>query len=160
MISNASPRPLRTGLAAALLLLLSAAQGAAQAAPGEARCEYSLRLICTTEGCQPTESEGIYLLTPELPALRRAVTEVEPIRIQRCDAKGCGAIEITNTAEGGILTLSAMQGSYLLKLYDGPPIPESELETGAFTEVVTSMFTTFLGYGTCSAEGAAREESR
>ncbi len=149
MIAIGTLISLRTGLAAAFLLAASAAVAAAQ---DVARCAYDSRMICTTEGCEPAESAGIHLLTPDLPALRQAVAQVEPILIQRCDAKGCGPIEITSAAEAGILTLSAMQGAYLLKIYDGPPIPESELRTGQFTEVVTSMFTIFIGHGVCTAE--------
>lgn len=140
--------PLRTGFLSGLLLLGLGSVAAAQAGT-EARCHYSTRMICTSEGCQPAEHEGMYLSTPALPALRQAVTEVKPIRLQRCDPQGCDAIEITNTGEGGFLTLSAMEGAYLIKIYDGPEIPEIELKTGDFIEVVTSMLTTFIGYGQC-----------
>jgi len=144
----------RTLLSAGFLLLASATLAAAQSAADGVKCAYSNRMICTTEGCQPTDTAGIFLRLPELPEVRRAVAEVRPLRVRRCDAKGCSEIEITQTAEAGILTLSAMDGSYLLKLYDGPEVPISELKTGQFTEVATSMFTVFVGQGVCTAEGA------
>lgn len=147
MMSNGRA-PLRTGLLSGLLLLGFGACAAAQAAE-ESRCHYTTRMICTSEGCQPTTYEGMYVRAPALPALRQAVTEVAPIRLDRCDEQGCDDVEITNTGEGGFLTLSAMEGSYLIKIYDGPEIPEIELKTGDFIEVITSMLTTFIGYGQC-----------
>lgn len=154
MTPTPSPRFFRPGLAAGLVLLASAGLAAAQAASDGARCTYTNRMICTTEGCQPTDTAGIHLRLPALPELRDAVAEVRPIRVERCDPQGCSSIEITNTQEAGILTLSAMEGSYLIKLYDGPEVPEAELKTGQFTEVLTSMFTVFVGQGVCTTDGS------
>lgn len=152
MSHPAAQRLLRICAALGLLVLGSASVGSAQsAAAEEMKCAYSKRTICTSEGCTPVESEGIHLLLPALPTLKDAITAGAPVQVKRCDAKGCTAVDITSAASSGFLTLSSMHGAYLLKVYGEPDIAEIELRTGDFIEVVTSLLTTYVGYGSCSA---------
>lgn len=150
MIFHDALRPLRTGVAAGALLLASGTLGFAQSIADEVRCSYTLRLVCSTEGCQQSDVGSSHLIVPPLQTLRVAVSTAAPIEIKRCDAQGCSPVEITQAAGGGFLTLSGQNGAYLIKLYAGPTIEALELRTGDFTEVVTSMMTTFVAYGHCA----------
>jgi hypothetical protein len=149
MISDGTPALLRIGLTALALSHAAAGTVAAQTSADELTCSYSRRSVCSTEGCEPSEVGFSHLRVPALPALREAVDRASPIQIRRCDAGGCAAVEITDAGAGGFLTLSGQHGAYLIKIYAGPPIRELELVPGDFIEVVTSMLTTWVGYGRC-----------
>lgn len=144
-------RRLRLGLSTGLLLTLSAGAAAAQAPEGELRCAYTKRMVCSTEGCMDSEIGSNHLRVEPLPALRKSVETAAPIAVRRCDAGGCSRVEITQAAGSGFLTLSAENGAYLIKIYDGPEVRDIDLNPGDFTEIVTSMFTTWVGYGRCTA---------
>jgi len=156
MILQAAPRALRAGLGAGLLLLASAASVVAQETVSELRCSYTKRMTCTPEGCSEGETGPGYLAIPPLPDLREAITSKAPVWVRRCDDRGCTPVEITTAASAGFLTLSAETGGYLMKVYAGNPIKEVELQTGDFTEVVTSMLMTYVGYGRCAPPQRAR----
>lgn len=149
MISDGTSRFLKLGLTALFVSLAAAGTAAAQTASDELTCSYTRRTICSTEGCEPAEIGLSQLRVPSLPALREAVDRASPIEIRRCDAGGCAGVEITDAGAGGFLTLSGQHGAYLIKIYAGPPIRELELAPGDFIEVVTSMLTTWVGYGRC-----------
>lgn len=129
--------------------LLASAEAIAQE-PGDLRCPYSRRMSCTPEGCEPTQIEGSYLMVPPLQTLRNAGSLGTTIRIHRCDAGGCLPVEVTHSTAEGFLTLTSRNGAYLFKIYGDKDLPEIELRTGAFTEVVTSMLMTFVSYGRCA----------
>jgi hypothetical protein len=137
------------GCLLACTALLLAAEARAQE-PGDLRCPYSRRMSCTPEGCEPTQIEGSYLMVPPLQTLRDAGTLGTTIRIHRCDGGGCVPVEVTHSTAEGFLTLTSRNGAYLFKIYGDRDLPEVELRTGAFTEVVTSMLMTFVSYGRCA----------
>ena len=149
MTSSRASRSVRTGLATVLLLVAPGGAGLAQVAE-EVRCSYTRRMACSTEGCESNDVGSTYLVVPPLQALRDAVANATPIEIRRCDPQGCTPVRITQAAGGGFLTLSGQSGAYLIKIYAGPTIDGIELRTGDFTEVVTSMMTTFVAYGHCA----------
>lgn len=140
---------MKRGLLACSLLLALPGEALAQE-PTDLRCPYARRMVCTPEGCEPSRIENSYLVVPPLQTLRNAATLGTPITIQRCDSSDCVSVEVTHGTSEGFLTLSSRNGAYLLKIYGERNIPEVELRTGAFTEVVTSMLMTFVSYGQCS----------
>jgi hypothetical protein len=129
-------------------LLPFAAEARAQQ-PGDLRCPYTRRMSCTPEGCEPSQIEGSYLMVPPLQTLRDAGTLGTTIRIHRCDGGGCIPVEVTHASAEGFLTLMSGNGAYLFKIYGDKDLPQIELRTGAFTEVVTSMLMSFVSYGQC-----------
>lgn len=150
-----SPRRWKKSLIACSLVLVAADATAQQPGPNDLRCPYSRRMSCTPEGCEPTQIEGSYLMVPPLQTLRDANTLGTTIRIHRCDGSDCIPVEVTHGSAEGFLTLMSRNGAYLFKIYGDRDLPEIQLRTGAFTEVVTSMLMTFISYGRCSVPETA-----
>jgi hypothetical protein len=118
----------------------------------EVRCSYSRRVACTSAGCNPIPVEDNYLLIPPLGDLVTASAVIrfgeEPIKIRRCDAKGCTPVSIASAASGAFLNLWKVEGGYLLKIVE-VPVDISGLRRGEFVEVATAMLTTIVSYGRC-----------
>ncbi len=122
----------------------------------ELRCPYAQRSACTTEGCDSTSIEHGYLLVPPIATMQQAIADGSTIRVRRCDDRECIPLTIERATSEGFLTLSARGGAFLLKIFARPDSPELGLRTGDFTEVVTSMMMTYVGYGRCTAAPPAR----
>ncbi|MCI0435279.1 MAG: hypothetical protein L0271_16805 [Gemmatimonadetes bacterium] len=135
-------------LLACALIVMTHGTGTAQT--DDLRCAYSHRFTCTSEGCQPTSVEHGYLRVPPLASLRQALADSARIRIQRCDDRDCVPLDIERATSEGFITLSARDGAFLLKIFAQPDSRELGLRTGDFTEVVTSMMMTWVGYGQCT----------
>lgn len=112
----------------------------------QTRCEYLRKVVCSSDGfCEASPIVSAYLLVPP----RLADLVGRQIVVQRCDAKGCSAVDVTPAISGAFVIASGA-GSYYLKLVNTPT--EWNPTRGAFVESSSLGLMTITYWGRCPAE--------
>jgi hypothetical protein len=134
------------------VILFVAALGISPAQVTTSRCEYTVRSRCAWgELCSQFRPKGEYLLIPPLAILEKAfpIPLQSAATIQRCDQKGCTAVEVWAHRSGAFLNVWQATGGYMMKFYVGPPNLYSEWKFGDFMEVATLGLGVLVSAGHC-----------
>lgn len=146
----------RAWIVAIALMALAPGEGSpAQGGPppGEVRCDYTQKIECTSEGCQPGPPGPAHLrLAPAsalVAATGRAANAAALPSIQVCDGKACAPIVVRAAVSGVFVNIAQDGGAHFVKvaMRDVPP----GIRRGDFIEVAARFLTTVTYVGRCEA---------
>lgn len=117
----------------------------------EVRCAYVRRAVCGPQNCTTIPVSSNYLLVPSLRDLREAMTAERPVQVRRCDAKGCGPVDVVVVQAGDyFMNLVGPTASFLMRIAVADE-PVTGLRTGEFSETAYLLRTSYMGFGRCQA---------
>lgn len=121
--------------------------------PGGVRCDYTQKIECTSEGCQPAPPGGGYLLLQGASALvaatSRAANAAALPSIQVCDGKACAPIVVRAAVSGVFVNIAQDGGAHFVKVAMRDVAPG--IRKGDFIEVAARFLTTVTYVGRCEA---------
>jgi hypothetical protein len=146
-------------MSGSVLLFVAALAYALPQASDTSRCDYTVRDICGAgKPCSKFQSQREYLLVPSLATLEKAfpsaVSNSRPAAVQKCDQRGCTAIEVWAARSGAFINVWQTDGGYMLKLFEGPTSALPGFNVGDFVEVATFGLGAWVGSGHCVGWGA------